>query len=239
MEEKSNPITTSSSEVTAKAAGGVVCVGLAIAGFVTGYWGWGIVAIFGAIAFFGAAFGLSGRADCPACGRALSQLRVLGFLRCQGCQNYLEIKQQRLYVAGDQALADEPHFAVPLPWEDVATRTTFAPVMGLPTLNSESRTLPAAWPPGCCVCGQASTRKDSFQQSVIKTGGLLDKRISISVVEIPYCAAHKDGVRLGYDPDFPGDPAILLLFRSHAYYKAFRALNGWGAKPPAAPENKA
>jgi hypothetical protein len=73
---------------------------------------------------------------------------------------------------------------------------------------------PPRWPPGCCVCGAPATRSEKFRSATL--GALL---------EIPHCAAHKQGAEL-----IDGPPPM-IRFRSYPYLRAFRELQ----KAPLAP----
>jgi len=224
---QSAAVTTSSGEKAFKIFVALALFCGAVAAFIYGYWGWGLAALFVSFCFLSHAFLLSGKANCPVCARPLSGLGPVSTCGCPKCRTYFRTKDGQLEEIAAATVADEYTFATRLPWEDLADQTMLEPLGSMPTLNTTTRPLNAAWPEGCCVCGQASTRTDAFTCSVLNKRGFLDKKVIIEVSGVPYCEKCKKGVAVDYDRGNTDLGGIFLVFRSYAYFKAFRKLNSW------------
>jgi hypothetical protein len=148
-------------------------------------------------------FGGAGRGTCPICDAQLSGLstKANDGVLCANCHRYSEGKGGLLWQTDENRIADEPLFSSPLP---------------------EQFTFPST----CCICGKpgVSPEKISLRMqdnSAALTAVTVGVTTSTTVsVEVPHCAEHKGGARLGGTPK-----ATLIRFRSYPYLSAFCQMN--------------
>lgn len=157
-----------------------------------------------------------GHASCPECGTRIADLdrgrRTAGIL-CR-CGRFLEVTPAGLRATPLDAVAERPTFGATMPGKIV-------------------------WPPGCVVCGAPPTQhlplpvvesddeglaKLALGAAMVATVGVLlirrsERRLAI---DVPHCPEHDDGVIATAG----GSSRFLMLFRSYAYQRAFRVLNG-------------
>jgi hypothetical protein len=199
--------------------GGLVALGLSVVLFMTIVEGTitaGIALLPGVLGLIllGMAVGGSGEAACPSCGAKLGGLSTGandGVL-CEKCHAFAEGTQGTLAPTNPARVADKPLFGTLLPAQ-------------------------YQWPQGCCVCGAQATRGEKVQAhlqnqgSALKligvsavTGGAVTGRPGYTLVEVevPHCAAHKDGAMLSS----AGGDRVKIQFRSYPYLRAFCERNG-------------
>jgi hypothetical protein len=197
----------------------VIAAGVAASGVYCGRSAWqegSILAGLGAFALFVLAAVLAlatgmRSGPCPKCRESNIQVRSGDFRECEGCGEYLTGDGKDLWVADPDAVAEKPVFGALLPER-------------------------FAWPDGCVVCGNGTTRTVPVSITITQTGKnlalsaaeLAIGRITVRTggervysVDVPHCAEHNDGVALE-DPTIGG---LRILFRSHVYSKAFRQRN--------------
>lgn len=182
-----------------------------------------------------------GRQPCPTCGKPIGM--VFGSFGgvCVHCDSYVYKEKGKVVLVAPGAIADKPHFAVPLPWPDVRAVQT-ADVMPLSVVTAVSdvlttgnkgvRRLEAKWPRVCCVCGVQSVRTGTIgrQLKIPRTNGLIssgEDKISIVADEVPYCAKHENGAAFDHvNCASPTGYSIFgLLFRSLDFRNRFRQAN--------------
>jgi len=158
-------------------------------------------------------FSSSAEARCPGC-----TLRIRGLssgdnqpLLCRSCVEFVEGKAGELWLVAPDRVADSPRFAAPCPEE-------------------------AAWPEICAVCGAEATRMVSAswseKQDAPFAADLATRAATLGTmklvtrvthsVEVPHCAQHDNGARLRETFEGGGN---VVVFRSHAYLRAFCAAN--------------
>ncbi|MDQ6787399.1 MAG: hypothetical protein M3033_11390 [Acidobacteriota bacterium] len=208
-EKKTTTISRSWSATIGYLIGGVVLLGVSallfmtiVGGAVT--FGIALIPAIVALMLLYASFGGAGTSACPGCGAALSGLSTKsndGVL-CSSCHRYAEGQNGSLWLTDENRIADEPIFSSPLPEQ-------------------------FAFPPSCCVCGNAETRRETISFTTQNASSAItaptigvrtDTKIS---VEVPHCAEHKDGASLSATPR-----SSLIRFRSYPYLRAFCRLNG-------------
>jgi hypothetical protein len=151
---------------------------------------------------------------CPGCGERLllSHPDTRTLLHCSRCGEFFDYRPESraLYALTEDYVAETPTFEVQL---------------------SER----FAWPPGCCVCGEPSTRAlevsgESSQTALNLALGAAGLAAGLVVVRagggtkytvaVPHCHEHSEGVAL--DPRLGG---LWIKFRSLKQQQAFRELN--------------
>jgi len=158
-------------------------------------------------------------AACPHCGAKLefSHIDSARTEQCGRCKEWSAGTEVMAPLAPDH-VAEVPVFPVPLP-------------------DAPRWPTDAAGAARCPMCTSASTRMLEVQA----TSALGDAFAALSPVSVqrvhslrvPACAAHDEGIWLDMDED---DEGLILLFRSYAYYREFRALNGFEAPAEVAEE---
>lgn len=181
------------------------------------------------------------RKPCPKCGHPVGS--VSGGRVCVHCDTYLTKSGDAVVPMASDFVADRPWFASPLPWRDVravqegavlelSAATALARM--LTTKDEGVRRLDAQWPKQCCVCGEASTRRETIARAITipRFKGPMnvgDQTVSLVAEGIPHCDAHSGGVAFGRILSLATSMDIPygLLFRSLAYRGDFRGLNKW------------
>ncbi len=161
-------------------------------------------------------------------------------LLCKGCETYFNLTNGSLNRVPEDYVAESPVFGVPTQWSDLRNARPgayMAPIAHLTDLalrkNQGVRLLDAAWPEGCCVCGQTTSRFETQTKNIIFAGSgkvnIGNNQATLVVSEIPHCAVHSGGVTFGQvrfalSAD---NTAYGLCFRSLKYRNQFRKLNPW------------
>jgi hypothetical protein len=165
-----------------------------------------------AIILFALAFGGAGDAPCPGCNAPLSGLgtgKNDGVL-CGQCLGFFEGTGGKLWATDPARVAETTLFGTKLPER-------------------------YEWPGGCCVCGGSATRGEPVS-AVVQSAGSTAAVIGIAAatgvtgsagstrltIEVPHCAAHKEGVSLSA----MGGKDLKILFKSYPYLRAFCQRNG-------------
>ncbi len=161
------------------------------------------------LVFLGMAFGGAGEAACPSCGAVITGLSTGandGVL-CEKCHAFAEGKQGTLSPIDPNRVADKPTFGTLLPAQ-------------------------YSWPNGCCVCGAPADHAEKVQTRVQNqgsalalvganavTGGAVTGKAGATIfeVQVPHCAAHKDGAQISA----AGGDRVKIRFRSYPYLRAF------------------
>lgn len=147
---------------------------------------------------------------CPSCGTTMLELSEGRSRACEQCTQYLTGNDKELWIAPPDAVSATAVFGARLPER-------------------------FAWPDGCCICRQPTTRTVPVSLSVSQTGanlaasavGLVAGRIvvrdgkTIYSVDAPHCAQHNDGATLETQTLGP----VRILFRSLAFQREFRERN--------------
>jgi hypothetical protein len=154
-------------------------------------------------------------------------------LLCAGCGTYYDAKTTTIEPVEAARVWHKPLYQVDLPpneFRDLGTMSSAShpSLQALPLQdNDEVRLLMAAWPYGCCVCGEAATR---FEDLLRKSEGQPDYyrgRIALLALGVPYCAKHSNGVTFEKPVvNSRGELVVAKLrFRSYASREAFRRSN--------------
>ena len=149
------------------------------------------------------AFAGSGTTTCPGCGAPLSGLSTgtNDGVNCPNCHGYFEGKDGLLAKTDENRVAETPIFSTKLPEQ-------------------------FEFPPCCCVCGAPETHREKVSlrtqdaSSVVTESTIGVTSSTTTSVEVPHCAAHKDGASLAGANSHP-----IIRFRSYPYLRAFCTLN--------------
>lgn len=156
-----------------------------------------------ALIFGWSAIGGSAQCTCPDCGKLRTGLSTGSNdgIFCEGCKNYFEGKNGELWRTDESRVADSPTFKTTLPEK-------------------------FQFPEGCCVCGQPETQRQKISMSRTNASSVVTQSTvglttrTVTSVEVPHCASHKDGAFLGGTSDKP-----YIHFRSLPYLRAFCKIN--------------
>lgn len=122
-------------------------------------------------------------------------------LQCGHCGEYATLQNGEVRAHDPRAVADTPTFES--------------------SLYKDSR-----WPRGCLACGSPPTRFDDLCATDVDVAKLLVGALSTYTAHIngiPYCDAHKDGIKLKVYND-----TVSLRWRSLAMMRKYRAANRHG-----------
>jgi hypothetical protein len=191
--------------------------------------------------------GLSRQGPCPVCGEIIAvQPFATTRMLCPTCGEYLQMVEKKLRRMDVASMMSMPAFAAATPWSDMASPRSETLSMGFTwdeliqeaaqsvlTKNERVRLLNAAWPSGCCVCGEPETRKQIIASTFVFVRPALfrlrERKAKVIAKDIPHCDEHIDGAK--FDAAMfstAGSPTeIGLFFRSYRYQIEFRRLNPW------------
>jgi hypothetical protein len=182
-----------------------------------------------------------GYGPCPVCHTSIEALDGgAQNLLCGGCGAYLDVNGLRLVTIPNDRSHDTPFFGAPTPWSDI--RGVISSTVALSASDYVADVITDAikkdkgvriaepdWPRGCCVCCAPVVRRETYSSEIRMAGNIRDSRAKLVVTNVPYCAEHRDGIDFGTVDMASADHerTFAIRFRSHAFRKAFRALNSW------------
>ncbi|HVX84700.1 MAG TPA: hypothetical protein VH253_07775 [Phycisphaerae bacterium] len=159
-----------------------------------------------ALIFLFMAIGGAGVASCPGCGERLTNLGTGSneAVLCPKCLKYYEGTGGELWATDMGKVAASAVYTTKLPEK-------------------------FQFPEGCCVCGKPATQRVKVETRMMNASSAVTapavgySSSTVTSVEVPHCAEHKDGAMLsGTSKD------MRIRFRSYPYMRAFCELNGVG-----------
>jgi hypothetical protein len=205
LPQRSSSLTDSKSPRFGRGCGfvavGVLFGILAAVLYAQGYWILGTLVALFALFFLAAAFAGPPRvAACPFCSYLISvdDEKSSRPLQCSRCFEYSSMQEGELRALDPDSVSETQEFEVPL-------------------------FMDARWPRACIVCGAEPTRVDDLSRLNVAASHLILGRLTLQqarVVGIPYCEAHKDGLKVK-----TRDREVLLRWRSLRMMRRYLAAN--------------